>query len=237
MHFVNASQPLFLCILPFLQTVGGDLQLEMARTVGAAVGRYMHVMWPENTHEPGLELTAALLRWPLGAGWAARAFYSDDGSTAVEVAIKMAFRRYMADHGLLEDDEQGSKGPSEEPPLSSTQQQQAKQPGNQRCDQQQQQQQQQRQRQRPLHVLALHNNYHGDTLGAMDCAAASAFNGRLQTPWYTERGLYLEPPYLSLERGKWRLQLPAWLHLPGQQGEDALTWANRESAFCPARSR
>jgi adenosylmethionine-8-amino-7-oxononanoate aminotransferase len=32
-------------------------------------------------------------------------------------------------------------------------------------------------------VLALHNNYHGDTLGAMDCAAPSGFNGRLQSPW------------------------------------------------------
>jgi dethiobiotin synthetase/adenosylmethionine--8-amino-7-oxononanoate aminotransferase len=30
-----------------------------------------------------------------GKGWAARAFYTDDGSTAMEVAIKMAFRKYI----------------------------------------------------------------------------------------------------------------------------------------------
>jgi hypothetical protein len=29
-------------------------------------------------------------------------FYSDDGSTGIEVALKMAFRKFMVDHGLLQ---------------------------------------------------------------------------------------------------------------------------------------
>jgi dethiobiotin synthetase/adenosylmethionine--8-amino-7-oxononanoate aminotransferase len=37
----------------------------------------------------------------VGSGWAARVFYTDNGSTAIEVALKMAFRRFMADQGLL----------------------------------------------------------------------------------------------------------------------------------------
>jgi dethiobiotin synthetase/adenosylmethionine--8-amino-7-oxononanoate aminotransferase len=50
-------------------------------------------MYPENTHAPALALTARLLAGP-GRGWAQRAFYSDDGSTAVEIALKMALRAY-----------------------------------------------------------------------------------------------------------------------------------------------
>lgn len=33
----------------------------------------------------------------LGEGWASRAFFSDDGSTAVEVGLKMAFGKYKMD--------------------------------------------------------------------------------------------------------------------------------------------
>ena len=34
-------------------------------------------------------------------GWADRVYYSDNGSTAVEIAIKMAFRKYLHDKNLL----------------------------------------------------------------------------------------------------------------------------------------
>ncbi len=32
-------------------------------------------------------------------------------------------------------------------------------------------------------VVGLQDSYHGDTLGAMDCGAPSAYNGPRQTPW------------------------------------------------------
>ena len=50
-------------------------------------------------HEPALILSKELIQGP-GKGWASRVFFSDDGSTAVEVALKMAFRKYMKDHDL-----------------------------------------------------------------------------------------------------------------------------------------
>ena len=59
----------------------------------------------------------------------------------------------------------------------------------------------------PFHVLALQNGYHGDTLATMDCAEASVFNLN-QTPWYAPRGLFLEPPTVGLEQGRWTVRVP-----------------------------
>ena len=63
------------------------------RLVGALerqVGKLDHAMFAGFTHEPALELVARLRpRLPASL---TRAFFSDDGSTAVEVALKMAFQ-------------------------------------------------------------------------------------------------------------------------------------------------
>lgn len=97
-----------------------------------------------------------------------------------------------------------------------------------------------------LQVLALHNAYHGDTHGAMDCAAASPFNGRLQTPWYSGRGCFLQPPYIQLQQGRWRLQEPDWLQQQQQQQDNSSSsssssrwaWTSRSDVFdLQSRSR
>jgi len=77
----------------------------VTRAMAYASGRYGHVLFPETVSQPALALAHRLLDGP-GKGWATRVFYSDDGSTAVEVAIKMAFRKYMADHGLMDKSEE-----------------------------------------------------------------------------------------------------------------------------------
>lgn len=56
-----------------------------------AAGRYGHVLFPSGTHEPALEL-AEKLKETVGQGWADRVFFSDNGSTGIEVALKMALR-------------------------------------------------------------------------------------------------------------------------------------------------
>lgn len=56
-----------------------------------AAGRYGHVLFPSGTHAPALELAEKLLH-TVGKGWAERVFYSDNGSTGMEVALKMALR-------------------------------------------------------------------------------------------------------------------------------------------------
>lgn len=56
-----------------------------------AAGRYGHVLFPSGTHAPALKLAEELLA-TVGKGWASRVFYSDNGSTGIEVALKMALR-------------------------------------------------------------------------------------------------------------------------------------------------
>ncbi|KAE8711275.1 Bifunctional dethiobiotin synthetase/7,8-diamino-pelargonic acid aminotransferase [Hibiscus syriacus] len=57
-------------------------------------------------------------------------------------------------------------------------------------------------------VLARQGSYHGDTLGAMEAQAPSSYTGFLQQPWYTGRGLFLDPPTVFMHNGKWTLSLP-----------------------------
>jgi hypothetical protein len=63
------------CISPTTTTMPQQQQQNTSCTLPRALAQV--------THAPGLELTKLLLSGPLGAGWADRAFFSDDGSTAV----------------------------------------------------------------------------------------------------------------------------------------------------------
>ncbi|XP_044462822.1 bifunctional dethiobiotin synthetase/7,8-diamino-pelargonic acid aminotransferase, mitochondrial-like isoform X2 [Mangifera indica] len=85
-------------------TQGPDaiLQTEIARDMGYTAARFGHVMFPENVYEPALECAKLLLQG-VGKGWASRTFFSDNGSTAIEIALKMAFRKFSSDHGILLD--------------------------------------------------------------------------------------------------------------------------------------
>ncbi|KAG9292508.1 hypothetical protein G9A89_001581 [Geosiphon pyriformis] len=66
-----------------------------------AAGRYGHVIYPECTHEPALQLAENLLK-TVGKNWASRVFYSDNGSTAIEVGLKMALKSKSIDHKFKE---------------------------------------------------------------------------------------------------------------------------------------
>ncbi|KAI1319082.1 hypothetical protein EDD11_004971 [Mortierella claussenii] len=69
----------------------GHGSVALTQSVAYASGRYGHVMFPECAHEPAVKLTETLLD-TVGQGWASRVFFSDNGSTAVEVALKMALK-------------------------------------------------------------------------------------------------------------------------------------------------
>uniref|UniRef100_A0A0E0AST9 Dethiobiotin synthase n=1 Tax=Oryza glumipatula TaxID=40148 RepID=A0A0E0AST9_9ORYZ len=147
------------CASWWTQGPDSNLQIELARDMGYAAARYGHVMFPENVHEPALRC-AELLLGGVGKDWASRVYFSDNGSTAIEIALKMAFRKYACDHGIIVDSEKDitSEGSVH------------------------------------FKVLALNGSYHGDTLGAMEAQAPSAYTSFLQQPWYSGRGLFLDPP-------------------------------------------
>ena len=68
---------------------------ELSLSAAYAAGRYGHVMFPGNIHEPALTL-ASLLVEKLQNPRLQKVFYSDNGSTGVEVAVKMALRASCA---------------------------------------------------------------------------------------------------------------------------------------------
>ncbi|KAL4883993.1 pyridoxal phosphate-dependent transferase [Aspergillus karnatakaensis] len=63
----------------------------LALSAAYAAGRYGHVMFPGNIHEPALSLAELLLK-TVGNPRLQKVFYTDNGSTGMEVALKMALR-------------------------------------------------------------------------------------------------------------------------------------------------
>ncbi|KAI8583664.1 hypothetical protein K450DRAFT_222199 [Umbelopsis ramanniana AG] len=74
----------------------GHANPKLTLAAAYAAGRYGHVMFPEATNEPALKLAEAMLEQN---DWAQRVFFSDNGSTAMEVAIKMAIRSTTIRYG------------------------------------------------------------------------------------------------------------------------------------------
>ncbi|KAJ1548170.1 hypothetical protein HK096_002840, partial [Nowakowskiella sp. JEL0078] len=113
----NMQQYFDACGSWWTQSLGhGDVGLSKAAAYAA--GRFGHVIFPECIHEPALDLTKKLLE-TVGRGWADRVYFSDNGSTAVEVGLKMAFGKMEAnlikagvkvEHGSIEFDIIGLQG-------------------------------------------------------------------------------------------------------------------------------
>ncbi|KAJ2926902.1 hypothetical protein H1R20_g10184, partial [Candolleomyces eurysporus] len=77
----------------------GHANPSLTMAAARASGRYGHVMFPQATHLPALKLAERMVHNGPGKGWASRAFISDNGSTGMEVALKMALRAYTIRHG------------------------------------------------------------------------------------------------------------------------------------------
>src|ERR1700761_9259654 len=86
---------------------------QLALTSAYAAGRYGHVMFAGAIHQPALDLAENLLEGHSNPNLA-KVFYSDNGSTGMEVAVKMALRaacsRYEWDHQKDDIEVLGLKG-------------------------------------------------------------------------------------------------------------------------------
>ncbi|XP_021304673.1 bifunctional dethiobiotin synthetase/7,8-diamino-pelargonic acid aminotransferase, mitochondrial isoform X2 [Sorghum bicolor] len=186
------------CASWWTQGPDSNLQIELARDMGYAAARYGHVMFPENVHEPALR-SAEVLLGGVGKGWASRVYYSDNGSTAIEIALKMAFRKFCLDHGIMSGSENSTRN----------------------------------ERNIQLKVLALNGSYHGDTLGAMEAQAPSAYTSFLQQPWYSGRGLFLDPPTVYTKSEVYNISLPQSMqHDPQTYG-----FSSQAEVFCKTRDK
>ncbi|EXJ96009.1 hypothetical protein A1O1_01135 [Capronia coronata CBS 617.96] len=76
---------------------------EIALTAAHAAGRYGHVMFAHAVHEPALDLSYNLLS-TLQNPRLNRIFFSDNGSTGMEVAVKMALRASCQRYGWNKND-------------------------------------------------------------------------------------------------------------------------------------
>lgn len=133
----------------------------LALAAAYAAGRYGHVMFAGAIHEPALALANTLLQ-NMENPRLSRVFYSDDGSTAVEVAVKMALRAARLRYGWASSTEIG--------------------------------------------IIGLKGGYHGDTIGAMDCAEPSTFNENIE--WYSGRGIWFDYPSVKCINGRWVIEMP-----------------------------
>ena len=136
----------------------GHANPKLTLAAGYAAGRYGHVMFASAVHQPAMELAQTLLAG-MGNPRLSRVFYSDNGSTGTEVAVKMGLRAARRRYGWHT--ETGDK----------------------------------------VHILGLRGGYHGDTMGAMDCAEPCAYNEQIE--WYEGKGMWLDYPTVLCTDGKW----------------------------------
>jgi adenosylmethionine-8-amino-7-oxononanoate aminotransferase len=94
--FEPSGRPIIDAISSWWVTLHGHAQPEIAEAIAEQARTLEQVIFAGYTHAPAAELAAALAaRLPAGLG---RVFFSDNGSTAVEVAIKMAIQ-YWGNRG------------------------------------------------------------------------------------------------------------------------------------------
>jgi adenosylmethionine-8-amino-7-oxononanoate aminotransferase len=76
--------------------IHGHAHPQIVRAIAEQAAKMEHVIFAGFTHEPAIELAELLTSFaPIQSAGLSRVFYSDNGSTAVEVALKMAYQYHL----------------------------------------------------------------------------------------------------------------------------------------------
>ncbi len=138
----------------------------IAEKIFAQAQQLEHVIFTGFTHEPAVRLAERLL--PVLPGDFSKIFYSDNGSTAVEVAIKMAIQFWQNQQGA-DPAQAGSRATAADPASAGFPAAPAR-----------------------NKVLAFRHSYHGDTFGAMSVSERSVFTASFRD--YLFDVIFIEPP-------------------------------------------
>ncbi|PWA92862.1 Aminotransferase class-III [Artemisia annua] len=206
------------CASWWTQGPNAALQVKLARDIGYTAARYGHVMFPENVYEPALECAELLLEG-VGKGWASRAYFSDNGSTAIEIALKMAFRKFLVDNELL------LNIPQDNTLENSIELKVVALRGSYHGDT----------------LGAMDAQAHHHTLKEIYLivdnikAERDVFNNlHLKTFRYTGRGFFLDPPLVSMCDGVWKIAVPREMHDEDAILED-ISFDSRDQVFSKSR--
>jgi adenosylmethionine-8-amino-7-oxononanoate aminotransferase len=128
--------------------IHGHAHPYIAEKIYEQAKKLQQVIFSGFTHEPAVELAERILK--ILPGSFSKIFYSDNGSTAVEVAVKMAIQYWRNEAGNMKPDRTNA---SDLRPQTS----------NLRTK-----------------ILAFNHSYHGDTFGAMSISDRSVFTAAFQ---------------------------------------------------------
>lgn len=178
----------------------------LASAAAYAAGRYGHVLFPGAANAPALELAERLLgrrphAFAAPGAWADRVFFSDDGSTGMEVALKMALQASVRRYD-----------PPPRTDATRARVARAREPGSLGG-----------RPAREWQVLGLQGSYHGDTIGAMDACEPSIYSEHVA--WYRGRGQWLAPPTLHVCDGR------VEVHQPAAHGGARATYASLDAVY------
>jgi adenosylmethionine-8-amino-7-oxononanoate aminotransferase len=145
-------------------TIHGHAHPYIAEKIYEQAKKLEHVIFTGFTHEPAVKLAERLLK--IVPGDFSKIFYSDNGSTAVEVAIKMAIQYFKNKEQETRDKGQETRNKVQDSPFTI--------------------------HHSPKKILAFRNSYHGDTFGAMSVSERRVFTISFQE--YLFEVIFIDTP-------------------------------------------